>query len=127
MYVKDDATTTRYQEALASTGASARHAGLIQVDRLDPDRDTRRRAAPAYRVTTGSDVVRKGRAIRRILLLWYVDDGEAMDREIGDANSLSTVVERSIAYMTAEDRATFERPAVVIEMGSSPAKERKAA
>ncbi len=127
MYVKDDTLTARYRDAAESAGMSARHARLIQVDRLDAGHAAGRRETPSYRVTTGTEVVRRGRTMRRVLLLWYVVDDALIADEMNDRETLSSVLQASVTHMTEKDRATFDRTAVVVEMTTTGIGRRKAA
>jgi hypothetical protein len=110
MYVHDEPTTTRYRDAIVAMGFSPRHAALVQVDLASRETPPGRRASPRYRVTTGTDVVRRGETIRRVLMLWYVYDEADMIAESQDRDALADMVIDTIGHLPERLRGEMPAP-----------------
>jgi hypothetical protein len=106
MYVPDEQTTTAYRDAIVAMGFSAQHAALVQVDVTQ--RAGRPKAdMPLYRVTTGTEVMRRGEKIRRALMLWYVYDHGGVLEEAADRDAIATMLAETVSYLPGPARAAL--------------------
>jgi len=98
MYVPDEQTTAAYRDAIVTMGFSTQHAALVQVD-------VARRAGgpkadmPLYRVTTGTEVMRRGEQVRRALMLWYVYDHGGVLEEAQDRDAIAVMLRETVSYL----------------------------
>lgn len=125
MYVPDQEMTTAYREAIIALGFAPAHADLVQVDVTD--RSSARADLPAYRITTGLEVVRAGRTIRRALMLWYVYDRTSVLEETYDRDAIAAMIVETLTYLPATTRTALPAAPAWAGTGSTAAAARKAA
>jgi len=109
MYVPDEQTTAIYRDAIVAMGFSLQHAALVQVDvaqRPGPPKAD----MPSYRVTTGTEVTRRGEKVRRALMLWYVYDHGGVLEEARDRDAIAVMLTETMSYLPGPVRNTLPPP-----------------
>ena len=109
MYVPDEQTTAIYRDAIVAMGFSLQHAALVQVDaaqRAGPPKAD----MPSYRVTTGTEVTRRGERVRRALMLWYVYDHGGVLEEARDRDAIAVMLTETMSYLPGPVRNTLPPP-----------------